>query len=193
MAYIMSQFPSVAEHGIMSYSTFSPNTTLNGTIYNTTFNGSLYGVYQGLFVLPILSPSNSSSSVMDVLSPIWKNITMTYPDQISFSFSAATYPSFYSWWINYNGPNDAGFDIIVGSHRLDIPSLTANVTALKEAMKAFTPPGGGGGKHGEYGVRKGRLECHTQRWEQCRLEEVLGAIWYIQCPLSYDGRCKKRI
>jgi hypothetical protein len=27
MAYIMSQFPSVAEHGIMSYITFSPNTT----------------------------------------------------------------------------------------------------------------------------------------------------------------------
>jgi hypothetical protein len=126
----------------MSYSTFYPNATLNGTLYNGTFNGSRYGLYQGLFLLPILSPVNSSTSVMDTLAPIWEYITTTYPNQLSFSFSAATYPSFYEWWITFNGPNNAGANLIVGSHLLDIPSLTANVTALKEAMRTFTPPGG---------------------------------------------------
>jgi hypothetical protein len=132
MAYLLSQFPSLADQGISSYTSFYPN---------ITSNGAQVGVCSGSFFLPSLSLSNTSASLNTALTPIFANINATYPNQFFFSFNATTWPSFYSWWSVNNGPNNAGIDLLFGSRLLDVPALTANVTALKEAIRGATAPG----------------------------------------------------
>jgi hypothetical protein len=53
----------------------------------------------------------------------------------------ATYPDFYSWLKDNNGPLDGGFDGLVGSWLLDEKVLTTDLNVLREAIKTFTPPG----------------------------------------------------
>lgn len=134
MAYILSKFPSLAEEGISSYINLYPN---------TTYKGEIFGGLTGVFILPVLSTSNSSSSLTAALDPIVAYINATYPNQFVFSFNATTWPSFYAWWAQNNGPDNAGADLLIGSRLLDTTALTANITTLKNAIKAATKPGSG--------------------------------------------------
>jgi len=136
MAYLLSQFPSLGEQGISSYTSFAPN---------TTSNGAQIGTLSGSFFLPSLFPSNSSTSLAAALDPIVANISAAYPNQFFFSSNATAWPSFYDWWFANSGPNDAGYDLLFGSRLLDERALTANVTALKEAIQGATAPGLGSG------------------------------------------------
>lgn len=136
MAYLLSQFPSLSNQGISSYTSFAPN---------TTSNGAQIGALSGSFFLPSLFPSNSSASLSAALAPIVANISATYPNQFFFSSNATSWPSFYDWWSVNSGPNNAGYDLLFGSRLLDERALTANITALKEAIKGATAPGLGSG------------------------------------------------
>jgi hypothetical protein len=136
MAYILSQFPSLGDQGISAYTSFAPN---------TTSNGAQIGVGVVSFFLPSLSPSNSSASLPAAIAPVVSHINATYPNQFVFSLNATTWPSFYAWWSINSGPNNAGYDLLFGSRLLDKRALTANVTALKEAIKGATAPGLGSG------------------------------------------------
>jgi hypothetical protein len=136
MAYLLSQFPSLSDLGISSITSFAPN---------TTSNGAQIGVCSASFYLPSLSPSNSSASLSAALVPIVAHLNATYPNQFVFSLNTTAWPSFYAWWSVSNGPNDAGYDLLFGSRLLDKQALTANVTALKDAIRGATAPGLGSG------------------------------------------------
>jgi hypothetical protein len=136
MAYLLSQFPSLSEQGISSYTSFAPN---------TTSSGAQIGALSGSFFLPSLFPSNTSASLAAALAPIVANINAAYPNQFSFSSNATAWPSFYDWWFANSGPNNAGYDLLFGSRLLDEQALIANVTALKDAIMGATAPGLGSG------------------------------------------------
>ena len=131
MAYLLSQFPGLSDQGISAY-TFLYS--------NTTYQGKNIAAFEGIFSMPQLSNHNTTGSLKAALSPIFKHINMMYPGAFQSSLTAAAYPSFYDWWKDNNGPNNAGSDILVGSRLLTRHSLEANVTALREAIKAASSP-----------------------------------------------------
>jgi hypothetical protein len=135
MAYILSQYPTLAAQGIGGYTTLTPNTTIDG------FQA---GQFSGAFGIPALFSSNTSTSLAGAVEQIFSHLNATYPNEFIFSINASTYPDFYSWWLPSNGPDYAGYDLLVGSWLLPEESLTANLTALKIALQNSMPPNGGG-------------------------------------------------
>ncbi|KAI9770052.1 MAG: hypothetical protein M1839_003280 [Geoglossum umbratile] len=136
IAYILSQYPSLSTQGIAGYPIILPNFTNSALNITTPVAG-----FGGLFFIPLLSPSNTSASLTTTIANLFADATAPYPLQFEFSIIPEIYPDFYSWYKNHNGPLDAGYNILVGSRLLDVKALTANLTALKEAFKRFTPPG----------------------------------------------------
>ena len=134
MAFWLSQYPALAEVGLAGYGEIVPNTSVNGINY---------GGFGGEFLLPVLSPLNTTTSVAAAIDPILAQINATWPGYFQFATNAAMYPSFYDWWLTSNGPDNAGLDIMVGSRLLPAEALTANLTALKVALQGFNNPQSG--------------------------------------------------
>ena len=135
VAYIISQYPSLSTQGIAGYVFILPNYT-NPSLNITT----PLAAYAGEFFLPLLSQSNTSTSLGAAISTVFNASIAPYPGDFISSVLLTTYPDFYSWFKDNNGPLDGGFDSLVGSWLLDEKALTGNLTALKEAIKTFTPP-----------------------------------------------------
>jgi len=132
IAYLLSQYPNLAEQGIAGYGNLYPNTTFD----NLTVSG-----FQGVYLIPALSPSNTSESLTAAIVSVFEQINVTWPNNFQYTVNASTYASFYDWWNLSSGPYYAGIDLLVGSRLLDAESLTANLTALKTAIQVATPPG----------------------------------------------------
>lgn len=131
MAYWLSQYPFFAEYGLAGYGSIVPNTTFDNVTY--------YGGFSGNFILPVLSPSNTTESLASVVDSVLAKINATWPGYFQFQTSSETHPSFYEWWLSSNGPDFGGVDIMVGSRLLDEGALTANLTAVKVALQGFIP------------------------------------------------------
>lgn len=102
-----------------------------------------YGGFSGIFLLPSMSPANSSTSLQAALTPLIEKINTTWPGLFQIYTTPVTYPTFYDWWVNNNGPNDAGYELVIGSRLLDAEALSGNLTALKTVLKTAIPPGEG--------------------------------------------------
>jgi hypothetical protein len=163
MTYFVSQYPLLAEHNLAGYGGIYPNTTLNSTNY---------GGFQGVFVLPVLSPSNTTSSVEGILAPILNFINSTWPNEFAFQTESAEYSSFYDWWLLSNGPDNGGIEILVGSRLLDAQALSGDLVALRTALQGFTPPGGAsmvylvGGKGVRDVVPRGGSDAVNPAWRK---------------------------
>lgn len=131
MAYWLSQYPALAEVGLAGYGDLESNTSVDGINY---------GGFGGVFLLPVLSPQNTTASVAAAIDPILAHINATWPGYFQFSTNSMIYPSFYDWWLPNNGPDYGGIDIMVGSRLLPAEALTANLTALKVALQGFNNP-----------------------------------------------------
>lgn len=131
MTYWLSQYPVLAEVGLAGYGDIQPNVSIDGINF---------GGFQGGFILPVLSPSNTTASIAAAIDPILEHINATWPGYFQFATNAITFPSFYDWWAIGNGPDWAGVDIMVGSRLLPAEALTANLTALKIALQGFVNP-----------------------------------------------------
>lgn len=131
MAYWLSQYPALADVGLAGYGAIASNTTIDGINY---------GGFQGIFVLPVLSPENTTDSIASAFEPILTHINTTWPGYFQFETNAAVFPSFYDWWIDSNGPDDGGVEVMVGSRLLPAEALTANLTALKVGLQGFLNP-----------------------------------------------------
>ena len=130
MSYFFSQFPLLSSLGITSYN----SVTANGSV-----NGINYGGFQGNFMLPVLSPQNTSDSLNAALAPILANISTTYPDQFVFSVSnVTTYTTFYDWWLHFNGPDNAGTELVIGSRLIGADALR-DTNAVETALKGVLP------------------------------------------------------
>jgi hypothetical protein len=133
MAYWLSQYPTLAEFGIAGYGNLSVNQSL-GEEY--------FGGFGGIFLLPVLSPANTSDSLAAAVLPIVEKIQEIWPGLFLSENSSTSYDSFYDWWLPNNGPDYAGIDIMAGSRLLDVEALTANLTALKVALQGASANSG---------------------------------------------------
>jgi hypothetical protein len=92
-------------------------------------------------MLPLLFPGNTSDSLSDAVKAVFDAATAPFPPLTFFSsVSARTYPSFWDWYKDANGPLDAGSDVILGSRLLDQKALTGdgNASLVKETLKIVT-------------------------------------------------------
>ena len=90
-------------------------------------------------MLPVLSPQNTSDSLNAALAPILANISTTYPDQFVFSVSnVTTYTTFYDWWLHFNGPDNAGTELVIGSRLIGADALR-DTNAVETALKGVLP------------------------------------------------------
>jgi hypothetical protein len=136
VAYILSQYPSLSSQGIAGFPFILPDYT-NPELNITT----PVSAFAGNFFMPLLSASNTSETLAAAVTGVFNNATAPYPGQFQSLVIPTTYPDFYSWFKDNNGPLDGGFDGLVGSWLLDEKALTTDLNALKEAIKTFTPPG----------------------------------------------------
>jgi hypothetical protein len=132
--YIHSQFPALADLSIAGYAQLASNTSQNGVFY---------GGCQGVFFIPALSSSNTTDSLAAAFNPIFTHVEETWPGQFVSGISNRTYPSFNDFFLETSGPNEAGIDLKIGSRLLDAKALSADLPALKSALKvAMGGPGG---------------------------------------------------
>jgi hypothetical protein len=134
MAYWLSQYPSLVEVGLAGYGNVAPNTSIGD---------QNFGGFQGSFALPVLSPSNTTASLEAAIDPILVHINATWPGYFQFATDSVSDRSFYDWWVDNNGPDLGGVEVMVGSRLLDTEALTANLTAVKVALQGSIPQGDG--------------------------------------------------
>jgi hypothetical protein len=163
LTYWFSEYPTLSAQNIAGYNDYAVNTTLDGVTY--------CGGVQGEFLLPVLSPANTTESLSAAIGAMLDNITATYPGQFVTEIGVQTYASYYDWWLPANGPKSAGFDFMVGSRLLDKTALTGDLSALQAALKVFSEAGGGnpilvGGGKVNSGVPRGGSNSVNPAWRK---------------------------
>jgi hypothetical protein len=128
-------FPELNDHGITAYTSIAANYPQTSDGVTTLVNG-----FVGYFALPLISPSQTSDSFKSLVNNFITKATAPHP-QINSSVGFVTFPSFFSFYSVGNGPLTGGSDVMLGSRLLDGKALTANNTALKQAIQLATPPG----------------------------------------------------
>jgi hypothetical protein len=188
-ASVLSRLPSLSALGISGYTFIAPSFT--SPTMNIT---SPVDAYYGTFNLPLRHPSNSSASLAAAIDDVFTAATAPYPGQFFKSVSSHTYPDFYSWYAQNNGPLDAGYDVIVGSRLLDANALTANSSAVIEAFKTATPPGSSsqvllvGGKGVRDAVPRGGSDSVNPAWRRALVHSIVGVGWP---PLDAAAKLKE--
>ncbi|KAH8811453.1 hypothetical protein F5884DRAFT_672266 [Xylogone sp. PMI_703] len=186
MAYLASRYPDLSSKHLGGYGFMASN---------TTYNNSQISAFEGVFVMPALSASNTSASVDAAISPVIANISATYPNQWGFFLNTTTYPSFYDWFKDNNGPNNAGIDMAIGSRLLDEKALTSNLTALKLALQSSTAPGGTpslylvSGKGVRDAVPRGGSNAVLPAWRTSLVHYVTGVNW---TPLNESDKARQQ-
>jgi len=110
MTYWLSQYPNLAEQNIASYSQISPN---------SNFEGENFASWNGTFLLSATSPSNTSESLNTAIAPMIDYLESTWPGLFQLHTTLQVYTQFYDWWIESEGPDYGGIDLIMGSRLLD--------------------------------------------------------------------------
>ncbi len=136
LAQILSSLPNLSAQGISAYTIMAPSFIDPSMNFTSLVDG-----YLGIFLLPGLHPSNTSDSLAATINTLFADVTAPYPMQFFTSVTSNTYADFWAYYEPHNGPSDAGHDQVLGSRLLDKKALTGNLTALKQAFKAATPPG----------------------------------------------------
>jgi hypothetical protein len=131
---ILSHLSSLNAQGISAYIFIAPSfQSVAGTI----------NAFYGVFMLHLLSPTNTSASLTTAIQAVLDAAKKPFPPPTFFSsLRATTYPCFWEWYKDANGPLDAGSDVILGSRLLDSEALSpdgdGNATLLKETLKIVT-------------------------------------------------------
>ena len=136
VAYILSRYPNLSSQGFAGFPFILQDYT-NPDLNITT----PVSAFARNFFMPLLSATNTSETLAAAVTDVFNNAIAPYPGQFQSLVIPATYPDFYSWFKDNDGPLDGGFDGLVGSWLLDEKALTTDLNALKEAIKTFTQPG----------------------------------------------------
>ncbi len=136
VANVLSQYPTLDEQGISGYAYLAPG-ILSPDLNITSPIDAFFGV----FFLPQLHPTNTSTSLEETIKKLFADVSTPYPGQYFSSVSVKSYPDFWTWYAVNNGPLEAGGNTVLGSRLIDGEALTKNLTALKQAYEAATPPG----------------------------------------------------
>lgn len=186
---ILSAFPSLDAQGISGYTEIAPSFKSAALNITTPLDGFL-----GIFILPALSPANTSESLIAAITTAIDTALAPFPGQFFVEITPSTYADFWAYYQVTNGPLDGGHDQILGSRLVDGQALTGNRTALKEAYRTATPPGevtsaylvGG---HGVMNAKpRGGGNAVNPAWRKAFVHSVLGVSW---APLDNADRVRK--
>ncbi|KAL5319321.1 hypothetical protein ACEPPN_012372 [Leptodophora sp. 'Broadleaf-Isolate-01'] len=178
MANILSQYPTLDEQGLSGYAYLAPNFLNPDWNITNPVDG-----FAGTFLLPALSSSNTSASLERVLKTLFADATAAYPGQFFSSVSVKSFPDFWAWYKDSNGPLDAGQNQVLGSWLVDGETLTGNLTVLKEGYRAATPPGHltsvflVGGKGVRDAKPRGGGNSVNPAWRKAYIHSIIGASW----------------
>lgn len=178
MADILSQYPALDEQSISGYAYIAHNIISPEMNITSTADG-----FAGAFFLPTLHPSNTSASLEKVLRTLFADATAAYPGQFMSTVDVKTFPDFWAWYKDNNGPLDAGHNEVLGSWLIDGETLTGNRTALKEGYRAATPSGGltsvflVAGKGTRDAKPRGGGNSVNPAWRKAYIHSVIGARW----------------
>lgn len=126
MAYILSQYPYLSEHGVVGYPSIVPVSGNTST-----------AVYTGPFVI---LDGTDAAGLLKIFDPIITHLSTTWPGASKVTNVTFGFPDFISQFeFNYD-KSIAGLDQVMSSRLLDVETLTRNATELKEALKTFTGP-----------------------------------------------------
>ncbi|KAL9090548.1 MAG: hypothetical protein Q9165_005309 [Trypethelium subeluteriae] len=131
IGYLMAQLPKLSAANVSAFTYLYPNITL-------AESGGPVASFEGVFALP---GSTSSSSLEDLLTPIWRYVNETYPGQTDTQTKSILYPNLYSLFLDYADDSAAGVDKIVGSWLLPPDTLTDD--AFTDALIKFLGDSGG--------------------------------------------------
>ncbi|CZR51587.1 related to isoamyl alcohol oxidase [Phialocephala subalpina] len=132
VAYLLGQYPSLAEAGVSGYP------MIFKSVPNTLDGGKT--LMSGVAGKVIMLNTTNSSSITSLFNPIFGHINSTWP---GFNFTAGTkvYPSFNAWYQENYDSSPVGYENVMGSRLLDEKALSANVTATKLAFERFSEGG----------------------------------------------------
>lgn len=137
VASVFAHYPALGDQGITAYTFVVKNFTSQALDIPIGVSG-----VAGIFFLHALHPENTTDSLTTLLQKIADDAIAPFPPgQFQTSITPKSYPDFWGWYENNNGPLDAGFDQELGSRLLDSKALT-NATALKEMFNTVVPEGG---------------------------------------------------
>jgi hypothetical protein len=130
ITYILGQYPALADSGISGYP----------IIFNTvpnTLDGGLTTV-TGILGKVIMLNTTSAADIVARFQPLFDHINATWPGQFTFYSSTMDHPSFAAWYLDNYDASPVGYENVMGSRLLDVPALTANATATKQAFQKFS-------------------------------------------------------
>ncbi|KAK0115827.1 hypothetical protein ONS95_012878 [Cadophora gregata] len=190
MADILSQYPALDEQGLSGYAYIAHNVVSAEMNITSAADG-----FAGAFFLPAFHSSNTSLSLETVLKTLFADATAAYPGKFMSTVTVKTFPDFWAWYKDNNGPLDAGHNEVLGSRLIDGATLTGNRTALKQGYRAATPPGGltsvflVGGKGTRNAKPRGGGNSVNPAWRKAYIHSVIGASWN---PLDSAEEAKQK-
>lgn len=131
VAYMVAQYPTLANSSVAAFTYLYPNTSAAGL-------GGDKATFEAVFA--IYDPS-SSTTLEDLLDPYVQQIEKDFPNQITTKVSSTVFPNFHSMFLKYADDNGAGVDKVVGSWLL--PPDTLKEDAFGDALVDFLGPAGG--------------------------------------------------
>ncbi|KAH8682868.1 hypothetical protein BGZ60DRAFT_479702 [Tricladium varicosporioides] len=188
LSSIYAQFPTLSAKGISTYSYFKPNFTSDA--WNIT---SPVNAYYSSFMFPVLSPLNTTESFAAAINEAVSIATKDFPaGQVIGGFEPVkSYPDFWEWYKDHNGPAAAGTDGLLGSRLLDSEALTKDPAKLATALEgAGGQTGMGMFLVGGKGVASKVTDYNSVNpaWRKAFVHAVLNVDWP---PLNMAERAKQ--
>ncbi|CAK7224069.1 hypothetical protein SBRCBS47491_005423 [Sporothrix bragantina] len=132
LAWVVSQFPDLADAGISGYP----------IVFNTVKNfidGS-NTMIKGIIGKLILPNTNNASMLVDRMQNIFDHVNATWPAMFGH-YNTTYYPDFQAWYAENYDPSPTGHENLMSSRLLDRPALTSDLSALKLALAKFSAAG----------------------------------------------------
>lgn len=131
VAYMIAQYPTLADSNVTAFTYLYPNTSAAGL-------GGDMASFEAVFAL--YNP-DSSSTLESLLEPYVHQLQNDYSSQITTKVTSTVFPNFRSMFLEYADDKGAGVDKVVGSWLL--PPGTLKEYAFSEALVDFLGPTGG--------------------------------------------------
>ncbi|PON27665.1 hypothetical protein TGAM01_v203432 [Trichoderma gamsii] len=131
VAYMIAQYPTLANSSVAAFTYLYPNTSAAGLGGDKATLEAVFAIYD----------PPSSSTLESLLEPYVRQINKTYPDQITTKVASTVFPNFHSMFLKFADDNGAGVDKVVGSWLLPPDTLKEN--AFGDALVDFLGPAGG--------------------------------------------------
>lgn len=132
LAYVVSQFPDLADAGISGYPIVF-NTVKNFIDGSDTF-------IKGIIGKLILPGSSNATQLVEKIKPIFQHVNATWPGMFG-EYNTTYYPDFQAWYAENFDPSPTGHENLMSSRLLDRPALTSDLAALKLALAKFSASG----------------------------------------------------